>query len=533
MSKRVAIIGAGVSGLPTIKHCLEEGLEPVCFEMRSDLGGLWNYVDTVVKGRSSVMERTVTVSSKETYCYSDFPAPDNFPVFIPHRKFMEYLRLYAGRFDLEKHIRYNTEVVEVVQANDFKSTGKWNVTTKKTYSDEKSTETFDGVFVCNGHHSNAFTPPIDGQKLFKGVQMHSNEFRTSTGFEEKRVVVVGIGVSGAEVASELSSVCSQIFLSTRRGAWIINRLAADGKPYDLQYNRQALKFFMSYLPSALRNYIWVTFLHARFNHEMFGLEPEHTFEAQNPLINDDLGPAILCGRVKPKGGIEKLTENSVIFEDGTREDNIDAIVYATGYNFGFPFVKHKALEVVNYQTSLYKFVFSPEIQPPTLAVIGCIEPFGGIVPVAEIHSRWAARIIKGAAKLPSAEVMRNEIKARNDAISKIFIPSMRHGIHYGWMQPLDEVAEEIGCKPDIKSLLKTDPRLALALFFGPALPFHYRLCGPGAWPPARQTILGVWDRIASPMQTRKIIRGNWRLIGYMVHLCIVLVILLFFLVFVF
>ena len=62
--KRIAIIGAGVSGLPAIKCCLEEGLEPVCFEMRGDIGGLWNYTETVIKGQSSVMRSTVTNTSK-------------------------------------------------------------------------------------------------------------------------------------------------------------------------------------------------------------------------------------------------------------------------------------------------------------------------------------------------------------------------------------------------------------------------------------------------------------------------------------
>ena len=64
VSKRIAVIGAGVGGLPAIKCCIEEGLEPVCFELRDDVGGLWNYSDVVVKGRSSVMKSTTTNVSK-------------------------------------------------------------------------------------------------------------------------------------------------------------------------------------------------------------------------------------------------------------------------------------------------------------------------------------------------------------------------------------------------------------------------------------------------------------------------------------
>ena len=62
--KRVVVVGAGISGLTAVKHCLEEGLDPLCVELRSDLGGLWNYTPTVVRGRSSVMSSTVANTCK-------------------------------------------------------------------------------------------------------------------------------------------------------------------------------------------------------------------------------------------------------------------------------------------------------------------------------------------------------------------------------------------------------------------------------------------------------------------------------------
>lgn len=529
MSKRVAVIGAGVSGLPTIKHCLEEGLSPVCFEMRADLGGLWNYVDTVVNGRSSVMNRTSTISSKETYCYSDFPVPDNFPVYMPHWKFMEYLRLYAKRFDLEKCIRYNSQVVEISQAANFASTGAWNVTVKDTDGQDKTTtERFDGVFICNGHHQKRLTPQIQGQDLFKGTQMHSNEYRTWKGFEGKRVVIVGLGVSGAEIASELSQICSQVILSTRRGAWMLGRIAEFGIPYDLMYNRQVMKFLIKHLPSPLINYVLVSLFNLKFNHKLFGLEPKHTILNQNALINDDLPSALVTGKVRLRGDVESITEDAVLFEDGGKEENIDIIIYSTGYELDFSFVKDKPFQMKNGMTNLYKFVFPPEVQPPTMAVIGCIEPFGPVVPVAEMQSRWAAKIVKGSAKLPSLVQMKQEIEGRHEKMEKMYLPSTRHHIHYDWMTLLDEAAEEIGCKPDMYAFLKTDPKLALTLFFGPCLPVHYRLTGPGAWAPARQTIFGVWDRIEAPMKTRKVVEGGWRIVALAVKILIALVFVLWF-----
>ena len=123
--KRVAIIGAGASGLPAIKSVLEEDMIPVCFERTDDIGGLWNYTPEVRgDGQASVMKSTVINTSKETMCYSDFPIPEDFPNFMHNTKVMEYFRLYAKEFGLLEHARFNTEVLKVEKASDFEETGR-------------------------------------------------------------------------------------------------------------------------------------------------------------------------------------------------------------------------------------------------------------------------------------------------------------------------------------------------------------------------------------------------------------------------
>ena len=73
---------------------------------------------------------------------------------------------------------------------------------------------------------------------------------------------------------------------------------------------------------------------------------------------------------------------------------MDAVIYATGYKLSFPFLEKGVVEVINHQTRLYKFVFPPDLHPSTLAIVGCIQPFGSILAVAEMHARWATRVIK-------------------------------------------------------------------------------------------------------------------------------------------
>lgn len=94
-----------------------------------------------------------------------------------------------------------------------------------------------------------------------------------------------------------------------------------------------------------------------------------------------------------KPNVRKFTKTSAIFEDGTEED-VDVVVFATGYTFSFPFLENNST-VLDSQCSMFKFVFPPQLEKPTLAFIGILQPVGAIMPVSELQSRWAARVFKG------------------------------------------------------------------------------------------------------------------------------------------
>jgi len=88
---------------------------------------------------------TVTITSKELICYSDFPMPAEFPNYLHHSKYLEYIRKYADHFHLEQYIRFETEVVSVEPRPD--GDGRWLVTSRKTDSSDTTTELFDAVMV--------------------------------------------------------------------------------------------------------------------------------------------------------------------------------------------------------------------------------------------------------------------------------------------------------------------------------------------------------------------------------------------------
>ena len=208
--KRIAIIGAGVSGLIGIKCCLDEELEPVCFERTDNVGGLWRYEEKATEGQSCVMKTTVINTSKEMMAFSDFPIPADYPNYMHNTKVMDYFMLYAKNFDLLKHISYKQEILSVTKAEDFATTGCWDLTIRDLDTSKDRKETFDGVLVCTGHHAEKKMPNFPGHEEFQGPQIHTHDYKDHKGLEDKRVVVVGIGNSGGDVAVELSKIAKQV-----------------------------------------------------------------------------------------------------------------------------------------------------------------------------------------------------------------------------------------------------------------------------------------------------------------------------------
>ena len=176
MTKRVAIIGAGASGLVAIHCCIEEGLEPVCFERTDGIGGIWNY-STEINDKGSVTSTTVINTSKEMMTFSDFPIPANFPNYMHNSRVQQYFELYANHFSLKNYIRFRTEILKVKRAPDFSSTGSWILKTKELENDKVSEETYDAILLCTGHHADKYVPNFPGDDIFKGKIIHTHDYR--------------------------------------------------------------------------------------------------------------------------------------------------------------------------------------------------------------------------------------------------------------------------------------------------------------------------------------------------------------------
>ncbi|CAH2311807.1 dimethylaniline monooxygenase [N-oxide-forming] 2 [Pelobates cultripes] len=506
MSKKVAIIGAGASGLTAIKSCLEEGLEPTCFERSTDIGGLWRFTHDIEEGRGSIYSSVATNTSKEMMSYSDFPMPNDFPVYPHHSKILEYLQLYTEHFNLRKHIQLNTEVCSVMKNSDFDTTGQWNIVTEK--NGIKELATFDAVIVCSGHFSDPYLPlnSFPGIELFKGRYIHSRFYKTPENYLGKTVLIVGAGNSAGDIAAEISFTAKQVFLSTRQGTWIVSRISHNGFPIDMVLLRRWTTWLKNLLPFALSAKLNAKIFGRWFDHSNYGLEPKNRLK--NPVVNDYLPCQILHGLIKVKPKIKEIKETSVIFEDNTETGRLDEIIFATGYNATFPFIDDPVMKLNENPVSMYKNVFPINLAKPTMAFLGLIQPLGSILPTTEIQARWAARVFKGAVQLPSTGMMEAYAIKSKKKKEKWFGSGKAQIFQAHYIEYIDEVSKEIGNHPKILSLFFTDPRLALKIFFGPCTSYQYRLTGPGKWHGAREAILTQWDRTLNATRTRVIFKNH-------------------------
>uniref|UniRef100_A0A8C8TZR9 Flavin-containing monooxygenase n=1 Tax=Peromyscus maniculatus bairdii TaxID=230844 RepID=A0A8C8TZR9_PERMB len=488
MAKKVAVIGAGMSGLSSIKCCLDEGLEPTCFERSNDFGGLWKFAEDTKDGMTRVYKSLVTNVCKEMSCYSDFPYREDYPNFMDHEKFWNYLREFAEHFGLLKYIQFKTTVCSVTKCPDFCETGQWDVVTET--EGKQARAVFDAVMVCTGQFLSPRLPleSFPGIHKFKGQILHSQEYRIPDSFQGKRVLVAGLGNTGGDIAVELSRTAAQVFLSTRTGAWVISRSSGGGYPFNMMITRRWYNVITQVLPSCFKNLD----KQLQLNHEIYGLRI-YKFHVSLPTC-------ILCGKVTMKTSIKDFTESSVIFEDGTVEANIDVVIFTTGYEFSFPFFE-EPLKSLCTKFMLYKHVFPPNLERPTLAIIGLISLTGSILAGTELQARWATRVFKGLCNIPPSQKLMAEGTKKEQLIKRGVIKDTSED-KLNFISYMDEIAQCIGAKPNIPLLFIKDPRLAWEVFFGPCSPYQYRLMGPGKWDGARNAILTQWDRTIKPMKTR-------------------------------
>lgn len=421
--RKACIIGAGSSGIAAAKTLRERGIPYDCFEIGSGIGGMWRYNND--NGRSSAYKSLHINTSRDTMAYSDFPLPRDWVPFPDHEHVLKYFESYVDHFGFRDTITFRTKVVSVEPAGSGDprpapgGDGGWDVTVIGP-DGQLRTNRYGAVLVANGHHWNPRTVTYPGE--FYGQQMHSHYYRTPELFSGKRVLVVGFGNSSCDIACESSRVAEATFFSVRRGAHVIPKYMFGWAMDTILPN-----FIWKILPWwAIRPIFAFGLRLARGEMSWYGLpQPEHGVLQEHPTISADLFNVIGHGNLGIKPNVQELCGDSVKFVDGSVE-KIDVIVWCTGYNISFPFLKSQIIDPLNNEVSLYQQVVHPD--QPGLYFIGLVQPWGAIMPLAEAQAKWVADVLTGQSGLPPREEMLAEIQRHQAEITKRYTKSVRHTI---------------------------------------------------------------------------------------------------------
>ena len=246
--------------------------------------------------------------------------------------------------------------------------------------------------------------------------MHAHDFRDSDILRGKRVVVLGVGNSGVDIACASSYVADKTFLASRRGVHVLRKYFR-GKPIDQQLPP-------SWMPWTLKQKGLEMISKRMGSVADFGLpEPDHKVGHAHPTLSQELYDRLADGAVLPKPNIRALEGSEVVFEDGSREP-IDVVIYCTGYKVTFPFFDEDFISAPHNDLPLYRRTFHPEIDG--VYFLGLTQPLGAIMPLAEEQSKWIADHIRGSYALPPLEETDADIAAERAAHAERFYKSDRH-----------------------------------------------------------------------------------------------------------
>ncbi|XP_056683267.1 probable flavin-containing monooxygenase 1 isoform X2 [Spinacia oleracea] len=406
MERKVGIIGAGISGLLACKYALAKGYQPLVFESRNTIGGVW----------TKTLETTKLQTPKSFFQFSDFPWPSFVDTLYPSQtQVFDYLQSYAKHFDLLKHIRFNTNVLNIKyhkgpsheennpsnwggdhNGDPFGNKGKWIITTQHLLTQTVEVTQVDFVILCLGRFSDvANIPefPIDqGPEVFEGKVMHSIEYSNLENekardlIKGKRVTVVGFKKTALDIAMQCATVNGVKYPCTmicRTPHW-----------------------------NVYQSIPWANMFLNRFS-ELLIHKP-----GDGPLLN------FLATLLSPLGD-QKLRDI-----------------------FASPNFQKCISSSCNETTPLYRECIHPRI--PQLAVIGFSESFANLF-ASEIRCRWLFELLDGKFKLPNIQEMEKDVLIWKKSM-KTFSPKYYGrpciGALHIWYN--DRLCEDMGLNPKRK-----------------------------------------------------------------------------------
>jgi cation diffusion facilitator CzcD-associated flavoprotein CzcO len=430
VAEKVCIIGAGSSGIAACQVLNACGIAFDCFEKGSEVGGNWRYEND--NGMSSAYRSLHINTSRNLMAYATYPMPEDYPDYPNHFQIARYFDDYVDHFGLREKIRFRTEVVSVEPAG-----GEWEVTVEGA-DGSRETNRYRAVLVANGHHWDARwpEPPFPGADEFEGEQIHVHHYREPEVLVGKRVLVLGIGNSATDIAVESSRIADATFLAMRRGAYVLPKYL-NGKPTD-----ESASPVLTRLPLPVQRFFIGRMLGlAAGDMTAYGLpKPDHKLLEAHPTVSAELLSRLGHGDIAVRPNIERFAGGRTVRFAGGSEEEIDLVVYCTGYKISFPFFAEDLVAAADNRLPLYRRVAS--VEHPGLYFVGLIQPLGAIMPIAEAQAEWVADLLSGRAALPSPIEMREAIAAEERKMRKRYVASKRHTIQVDFHPYLRQISRE-------------------------------------------------------------------------------------------
>ncbi len=314
----IIIIGAGPAGLAIAGRLKDAGIDSLILEQSSKVGSSWaNHYD-----------RLHLHTVKQYSHLPHFPLPEKWPQYISKDQLIDHLKAYVKRFNLS--VKFNQKVDAVLAEGD-----KWKVITA-------SSEQFltNRVVVSTGFNRVPVVPKWIGEEVFRGSIIHSRDYRNAKPYHGKKVLVIGMGNTGAEIALDLAEQGANPSISIRGPVNIVLR-DFHGRP------TQKTAMMLRKLPTWLGDKVGVLLRKiAVGNLSRWGIEtPTDPPTAQlrkygkTPVIDLGTVAKIKNGEILVVGDIKSFTEDGVVLTSGERVE-FDDIILATGYRANLPeFVK--------------------------------------------------------------------------------------------------------------------------------------------------------------------------------------------------
>ncbi len=359
MTKRVAVLGAGPSGLAQLRAFQsaakngDEIPEIVCFEKQANWGGLWNYtwrtgLDQYGEPVHGSMYRYLWSNGpKEGLEFADYSFEEHFGKQIasypPRAVLFDYIEGRVKKAGVRDWIRFETAVKDVTFAD-----GKFTVTVKDLPGDRVYSEEFDHVICCTGHFSTPNVPQFDGFESFQGRVLHAHDFRDAVEFKGQDILIIGTSYSAEDIGS-------QCWKYGAKSITVSHRTAAMG-------------------------YDW----------------PENWAEV--PLLT-------------------KLEGKTAHFKDGSSRE-VDAVILCTGYQHHFPFMADELrLKTANRLASAMLYKGTTFIDNPALFYLGMQDQWFTFN-MFDAQAWWVRDVIMDKIALPDRATMEADVadrEAREDA----------------------------------------------------------------------------------------------------------------------